>query len=183
MRYDGISTAFLIDKCVNGDPLAWAEFVRRYSPLIKFSIKKALSRYASYRYCTREDAKDIEQNIMASLWVRKNLAEIKNKNNIDYWLAVIARNATINYLKSRQKEILVSDKSLFEKLPSEEIQNKSTDIEKIEKIYKTLSAKEKLIFRLYFEKAFALKDIAKIMHIALGTVSSAVTRMRKKFRK
>jgi len=179
MDYKKLLLPVLIDKCVYKDALAWAEFVRRFSPLISFSIKKALSKYFSYPSQLREDLKDIQQNIMVSLWHKNRLSEVKNKENINYWLTIIARNTTINHLKARQKEVLMSDESYFEKIAKEEMHETEDADKKIKGIYYSLSSKEKILFKLYFKKALSLKDISKIMNMPLGTVSSMITRIRK----
>jgi len=186
MEYKKLSTPDLIDKCTAKDPLAWAEFVKRNSPLIHSAIRKALLTYSAGHYAPANEIKDIGQNVLVSLWGKNKLSEVKNKECIDYWLAVTARNAVINCLKARRKEVLISDQSFFEKLPAKGIDRKTDEIEsmdkKIKELYRLLTPREKLIFKLYFKKELNLKDVSKIMGIPLGTVSSAVTRMRKKIK-
>ena len=121
---------------------------------------------------------------MISLWQKNKLAEVNQRENINYWLAITARNAAINHLKAKRKDVLITDKAFFEKQaakPSLEGAGREAD-EKIKKIYKLLSPREKLIFKFHFEKEAGLMDISKIMQIPLGTISSAVTRMRKKIK-
>lgn len=186
MEYKNLPIPVLIDKCTAKDPLAWAEFVRRFSPLITFATRKALLKYSIGHHAPENEIKDIGQNILVSLWGKNKLSEVTHRGNIDYWLAVTARNAAINYLKAGQKEVLISDGSFFEKLPAKEIGQQAGEIEnmgkKIKEFYRLLTPREKLIFKLYFKKELNLKDVSKIMGIPLGTVSSAVTRMRKKIK-
>ena len=126
---------------------------------------------------------------MASLWSKNRLDEVRERDNIDYWLAITARNATINHLKANRKYALVSDQSYFEKLPQKEsiAEIKGTEAEnpeeRLKEIYKLLTAREKIIFKLYFKKELTLKDISKIVGAPLGTISSAITRMRHKIRR
>lgn len=186
MEYKDLKISSLVERCVVRDPLAWAEFVRRFSSLITFSIKRCLSDYFTGSGITHEEIKDIKQNILVALWKENKLAEIKNRDTINYWLVVTARNTAINYLKVKTKEVLLSDDGYFEKLPAQEPgaetgKEKIEDAgEKIKKFYGLLTPREKLIFKFYFKKKLSLKDIAGIIGVPLGTVSSAVTRMRKK---
>ena len=186
MEYKNLSTPVLIDKCIAKDPLAWAEFVKRASPLITFAIRKALFKYSAGYEAPQNEIDDIRQNILISLWGKNKLSEVKNKGTIDYWLVTVARNSVINSLKAPHKEVLIYDQSFFEKLPAEETNQKEDQIEntdkKIKEFYRLLTPREKLIFKLYFKKELALKDVSKIMGIPTGTVSSAVTRMRKKIK-
>ena len=186
MKYKDFATSSLIEKCIEQDGLAWAEFIKRFSPLISFSIKKALSKYSVDFRRAHEDMKDIHQNIMTTLWGKNKLAEVINRDNINYWLVVTARNATINHLKAFQKEVLVTDELFFEKLQapgSAQRIDRALDARKeIERFCNRLSSKEKIIFDLFFKKGLGLEDIAKIIRSPVGTVSSAVTRMRAKIK-
>jgi RNA polymerase sigma factor (sigma-70 family) len=183
MEYKKLPNELLIDKCVSKDGLAWAEFVRRTSPLITFAIKKALFKYSEGRHALQNEINDIRQGLFLSLWGKNKLSEIKNRGAIDYWLVTVARNFVINSLKRNHKEVLIYDQSFFEKLPAEEAGRKDeteNSGKKIKAFYNLLKPREKLIFRLYFKKGLKLKDISKIMGIPIGTLSSAITRMRRK---
>jgi RNA polymerase sigma factor (sigma-70 family) len=160
--------------------VAWAEFVRRFSPLIDFAIKKALSLYAGNP--GEEDAKDVRQNLMISLWSRNKLEEIKNRENINYWLAVTARNASLNYLRTKNKDLLIGEESYFEQFSAKDIPATGNENheKKVEAIYNLLKPREKLVFTLYFRKKFNLNDISKILNIPSGSASSIITRMKKK---
>lgn len=184
MRYAKLSTPLLIEKCAQKDPVAWAEFVTRFSPLINFSIKKALAGYL-YDRSMEEEVKDIRQNIMVSLWNKNKLDEVRNRENINYWLAIVARNTAINYLKTKRKEILVGEESYFDKFAAggaDEAGVEERD-KKIEMIYNLLTPGEKIVFTLCFKKGFSLKDASKILNLAPATVSATIARMRKKIKK
>ena len=114
-----------------------------------------------------------------SLWKSGRLREIRQRDRIEYWLSIVARNAAINHMKKNQKEMLVFDDSYFDKIPTKE----PVRLSEPEKVLNTgiLSSKEKLIFKLYFEKGVKLKDISGMLRIPLGTVTSSLTRIRKKF--
>ena len=182
MEYGNFGLPLLIEKCVQKDPVAWAEFVKRFSSLITFSLKRALAQYSFDPGASGEELKDIKQDILFSLWEKDKLSEVKNKKNINYWLAIISRNAVINYLKGKQKNTLVKDKGYFDSIPAKKTIKRGDHDARLSRIDKLLSTKEKIIFKFYFEKKFALKDISKIMSMPIGTVSSAVTRMRKKIK-
>lgn len=184
MIYTHLPISSLIEKCVQKEPMAWAEFINRYSPLITFSIKKALATYSS-QSAAEEEMKDIRQDIIVSLWNKNKLNEIRQRENINYWLAIIARNAAINYLKTKGKEILIGEETYFEKFTPKETREPETwDYDKnVNAVYGPLTPREKIMFTLYFKKGFGLKDMSKILNIPIGTLSAAVTRMKKKIRK
>ncbi|MGB2705892.1 MAG: sigma-70 family RNA polymerase sigma factor [Candidatus Omnitrophota bacterium] len=182
--YKRLETPLLVKRCVDKDPPAWAEFVRRFSGLIEFSIKKALGKYSHAGI--GESVKDIRQNIFMSLWNNNKLAEITNRRNINYWLVITARNASVDYLRMQKKDVLIKDESYFEKLPAREtihketLQNAENLERKIKSAYGFLAPKEKIIFKLYFKKSLKTREIAEILDISIGNVTSAVARIRKK---
>ena len=184
MHYKTLTTSHLIDKCVTKNPPAWAEFVRRFGRLIEFSVKKALEKYP--HISIGESAKDIRQNIFMSLWNNNKLAEITNRRNINYWLVIMSRNAAVDYLRKQEKNVLTKDEAYFEKFPArgpvdEEALRNAQDLEKkIKRACGFLAPKEKIIFKLYFKKSLKTKEIAKILNISRGNVTSAVCRIRKK---
>lgn len=179
-RYGQFDTKILVDKCIDKDPIAWAEFVKRFSPFLVFSIQKALKKYTNAQQVSKADVDDIHQTMLVALWNKDKLKEIKNKGNINYWLAIVSRNTTINYLKQKRKEILVSDTSYFENLPFYAEKSDIDAKEKIEKMKARLNSKEKLLFVLHFEKGLNFKDIAKMVNVPLGTATSIISRIRKK---
>jgi len=190
VEHRSLAVPILIEKCINREPVAWAEFVQRFSPVVEFSVRKALLKYFPGK-STVEEVKDMRQNIMILLWDKNKLVEIRNRNHINYWLAITARNATINHLKSNlksgQKEILIGEETYFEKFcahDAEEISEKETEDQgkKIKAILGILTPREKIMFDLYFKKKLGLKDVSRIMHVPLGTASCAITRMRKKIK-
>lgn len=185
MLYKNLKTSDLVDKCVAKDALAWAEFVKRFSPLITFAVKRSFEKYSSNSGEASSSTDDLKQTILFSLWSRNGLEAIKNRENINYWLSMTSRNAVINYLKAGQKEIPSSDSSFFENIPAK---SRISDSEiqlldnKMEAFYESLASKDKIVFKLYFENNMTLRDITNITGMPMGTVSSLVSRIRKKFK-
>ena len=183
MNYKASTIPQLIEKCQAHDALAWSEFVRRFSPLINYSIRKAFTKYYLGRPAGGEEINDVRQDILLSLWGKDKLSEVKNSNTIDYWLVTISKNAAFNYLRTKRKEVLVSDEEFFEKQPatSGEASGEAEAAHKtLERLYGRISPKEKIVFALYFERGLTLKDVAGIIRAPLGSISSMVTRIRKK---
>ncbi len=185
--YRRLKTPLLIQRCLGRDALAWEEFAGRFGCLIEFSIKKALAKYSHPGI--DESAKDIRQNIFMSLWNNNKLAEIANRHNINYWLVITARNASVDYLRRQKKDVLVGDESYFDKLSAPELmcEGPRADVKDLGKRIKNacefLAPKEKIIFGLYFKKSLKTKEIAEILNISIGNVTSAISRIRKKIRR
>ncbi|MFH1593679.1 MAG: sigma-70 family RNA polymerase sigma factor [Candidatus Omnitrophota bacterium] len=189
MKYASLVTSLLIGKCAQKDPLAWAEFVKRFTPLVTISIKRALFKYSADTGVSSRETDDIRQDLFMSLWNKDKLSQIINRDNIDYWIAIIARNAAISHLRKIGKDTLMSDGSFFDQFSCKESEkrldnNDEKNCDKtMEEIYTKLTDKEKIVFKLTFVNKMSLKDIAKMLSIPIGTVSSSVTRMRQKIKR
>jgi RNA polymerase sigma-70 factor (ECF subfamily) len=185
MDYKNLATPRLIEKCVDRDPLAWAEFVARFSELIEFAVKKTLGRPLG-EAC--EDAKDIRQDILTSVWGKNRLAEVRNRQRINYWLVIVARNTTVNYLRANNKYALSADMSYFEGISEEapgsyDAEASPDPADKIREICGALDPREKLIFKLHFKKGLSVRELAGMLKVPAGTAAAAIARMRKKIQK
>ena len=93
---------------------------------------------------------------------------------------------TLKHIKSKSKQRLVSDDSYLDIIPAKKTGNLhgiETDAgKKIKDMYNVLDSREKIIFKLFFKKELRMRDISKIMHLPRGTISSAITRMKKKIK-
>ena len=185
MHYKDLALPSLIDKCCQKDPRAFAEFIVRFSPFLKFAIRKALSRYSPGR-TPNDDIKDIEHDIITSILEKNRLREVKNPGSINYWLAIVARNATINRLRSGKWEIPVGDSAYFDNLPASGDRkeapggNEVDYREKLDTLFVNMPPKERIIFDLFFIKRISQKNIAGILSVPEGTVSSTIARARKR---
>ena len=55
------------------------------------------------RLITKEDNEDIEQEVYVKIW--KNSEQYKEKGSIKSWISTIARNASLDYLKSSYHKV------------------------------------------------------------------------------
>src|SRR3989337_1244207 len=82
-------------------------------------FRQSLLNYIGSKIRSKEDAKDILQNVFAK--ISTNVNDLKEKNNIQHWLFIVTRNAIIDYYRtnaSRQK--LSMDESAAEQIMEEE---------------------------------------------------------------
>ena len=180
VNYKNLETPLLINKCSEKDPVAWSEFVRRYSGLILFSIKKVLKTQT--HLSTDEDAKDLLQNILTNLWTKDKLTLVKNRKSINYWLSVIGRNTALDYLRKKKPDTLLEDKTYFDNVSKETATFDDEILKKVKSIYELLTPREALIVKLYFEKDIKSKDIAKILNLSIGNITATITRIKQKLR-
>jgi len=183
MNYKDIPVIELVNKCADKDPVAWSEFILRFSPFISYAIKRALLNYSQNKKGSTNDVNEVKQNIMFDLWSKNRFENIRNRTDIRFWLSVIARNAAINYLKSEERYVLISNNDFFEKNFRDKFskaENTYASLERIKNLCSLLSARDKIIFDFYFKNNMKLKDISNIMKLPLGTTSSIVARIRER---
>lgn len=195
---DGINTedsGRLIERCLRKDMSAWAVFVTRYSPLISAAITKRLKLYGLA--ASDHDLKDIRQNLLASIWQEDKLADVKNRGSIAYWLAIVAGNAALDHYRSKKNMATdrfvplsqpIGDGELGDLLPSalpdprdQSARNELTG--RIAGEIDKLPGREKIILKLNILHNKKYEDIARILDLPPGTVSSYVKRAKEKLRK
>jgi RNA polymerase sigma-70 factor, ECF subfamily len=183
----------LIKACIRHDPGAWAAFTERYSRLMKIAIKKQLGRcglaFAAH------DIEDILQDTLTSIWRDKKLASVGNMASLTYWLAIVSQNAALSHLRKIRNE------GIKETLPSVDTEDAGCDLSSIlpasgpdpidELSYAELSGKlddaigrlppnEKLVIKLHILHGKGYHEIARMLGMPKGTVSSSIKRGKEK---
>ena len=101
----------LIETCIQGKAGAWHSFIKRYSPLVYYVIRKVL--YARSAAVSREELADLHNDIFASIMDRqgRKLRQYEGKNgcSVSTWIRVIAVRAAIDHLKKRCDMASLSD--------------------------------------------------------------------------
>jgi len=185
----------LVEGCIRRDPAAWSAFVERYESLITISIN---GRARMYGFAlSREDINDIKQNVLALIWRDRRLEEVKDTGRITHWLAIVSGNAAMEYLRRRRRRegpepVSLSDGDLGKKLIEDAAPNiikpddETLKLElssKIDEAIGSLPAKEKLVVELsvFYDKKY--HEIADILNLPAGTVSSYAKRAKEKLRR
>lgn len=185
----------IIERCINGDLPAWAIFAKRYSELISLSIKNRLKKHGFS--LPVQDIEDIKQDILTSIWHEQKLEGVKNRGNISYWLAIVSGNAAMEYMRKRRSSDQCRQVSISQQVDGCELadlipaagtgQLKEAALheisERIECAIETMPAKEKLIARLFVSYGKKYHEIADMLNMPKGTVSSYIKRAREKLKK
>lgn len=194
MKNDFDNDINLVERCIKKDLGAWSAFIKKYSNLIFISIENRLKKCGlEPQY---QELEDIRQNLLASIWKDRKLEDIKNRNDISYWLAIVSGNAAIEYLRNRLRREPAKTISLFDRIgqkelselipapglvPSEELARGEIS-KRIEEVIGSLPTKEKLIIKLNLLHDKKYYEIAKILNLPKGTVSSYIKRAKEKLR-
>lgn len=185
----------LVEECMAGDIKAWQDFTEKYSGLISIAIESRLKKYG-FRL-KAPDIEDIRQDVLISLWQGRKLEHIRNRSDISYWLAIVAGNTAIGYIRRKLSLEPVEPVSIFdaadgktiaEIIPSfrenpadKFLQNALS--EKIDALIGSLPPKEQIVIKLNIVHGKKYDEIADMLKMPPGTVSSCVKRAKEKLRK
>ena len=180
----------LVALCIDNDPVAWLEFVRRFKKLTSFAIDERLRRW-NYIY-QPSDVEDIRQDVFLSIWEKSLLKTLKDPAKIVPWLAIISANKAIDYFRKKSQKVphvsilFDNDKTLeladrHNPSPLEEIIFKDS-LKSIIDIVKRLSAGEKNILRLSLLYGKTISEIARLFNMPASSVYSVVKRAKNKIR-
>ena len=185
----------LIEACIKKDAKAWNSLIDKYSGLADIAIAGRLKKYGFT--LPRQDIEDIRQDVFAAIWRLDKLKSITNIDDISYWIAMVSGNAAINYIRKndtmeRLKTVSIhekiwEDKEFADYLPSksmkadEEVSEAET-AKIIDSAIRKLPSREKLIIKLHLIHDKKYDDIADMLGLPKGTVSSYVRRAKKKLK-
>lgn len=185
----------LIERCIAKDSSAWNEFVNRFREIATRAVKMRLQRLG-YAF-QLEDVKDIVQNVFLDIWERNKLNQLRDRERIEGWVAVVSQNAAIDYIRrnsskgrilisafeSQEGEVLnpldsIADPSL-DPAEATAVQQLSGDLADL---MKSLSPKERLAVTLnvLYEKTH--HQVAQILRIPVNTASSLIRRTKNKLK-
>lgn len=191
---DDKNDRYLVEACIRRDLESWSNLVKKYSPLVYISIENRLKKYGID--AARHDIEDIKQNIFADIWKDDKLSSVTGRDDISYWFAIVSGNAAMEYFRSRSARQARKTVSLFNKIEEEELGEllssealspkgelaRAETEGKIDEAIESLPEKEKLMIKLHLIHDKKYHEIAAILGVPKGTVSSYIKRAREKLK-
>lgn len=151
---------------------------------IIYSIKNDLYRIAKSKLNNEEDINDVLQDTILDIY--SNINQLKDHSLYKTWVIKILINNCNNKLREKYKynsifsldsiddcENLVSDEDSFNCLYSDM---------NYESIIECLSEKEKMVFTLFYQENFTIKEISFLLEINDNTVKSILKRGKEKIK-
>jgi len=192
---DTLSDMELITRCIfDGDRAAWEALVKKYSRLIWNSIHKTFQIH-SFSY-SREDAEDMYGSVFLSL-LEKDFNKLKqfrgdNACSLSTWLSIITVRMTIDYMRRDRGNLIVTpaqeDRDIWDVIPDSQYRA-DTLIEKkqasahLKKSIDLLSARDRLIYDLLYNKGFSPELTAETLRLPVSIVYSRKHRIIEKIKK
>jgi len=184
----------LVEACINKNLDSWSLLISKYSGLVNIAADCRLKKYGFT--LPKEDIEDLRQNVFTAIWQEGKLKNVAHLDNISHWIAMVAGNMAINYVrKSSNRDALKAvpidgkfkGKDLAGLLPSRPLRAEDDTSEaelgrKIDSAIRRLPCREKLIIKLHLFHGKKYEDIAEILNLPNGTVSSYVKRAKEKLK-
>ena len=137
------------------------------------------------RLITKEDNEDIEQEVYLKIW--KNSDKYKEQGASKSWISMIAKNTSLDYLKSAYHKMFTNadaDDYTLESI-SDKKQTPESNVISIERRKKIISAIESLkpkfkeVILLTEIEGYTYEECAKKLKCPLGTIKSRVYNAKK----
>jgi RNA polymerase sigma-70 factor, ECF subfamily len=157
--------ASLINRVLGNDHAAMAEIFDRYGSLV-YSVALRILKDPG-------QAEDVMQEILLQVW--RNPAKFANgRGSLPAWLAVVARNRSIDVLRKRRPIEPFGDLAVAspENLASEV--ERSTMIDKVRNVMKVLPMEQQRLVELAFFQGMTHSEIAVRTGEPLGTVKTRI---------
>jgi RNA polymerase sigma factor (sigma-70 family) len=164
----------LIKKVSKGDLRAFEALVKQYENLVYYVTRRLVKK--------QEDVEDICQEVFIK--VHKNLSSFKFQSKLSTWIAQVAYNTSINYLKKNKKEQQTQYSENTENVyytteDPEQIMIKLDVSTYLDKLIGQLPEQYSTVLTLYHLKEFSYQEIETITGMPEGTVKSYLFRARK----
>jgi len=166
----------LLTRVLRGDERAMAVLFDRYSKIVYSVALRVLRDTAS--------AEDVMQEIFMQIW-RNPSSFVSTKGSLGGWLAVVARNRSIDTLRRKRPSEQVEEMNLASAGNLADEAERSILMEKARAAVKLLPSEQRKTLEMAFFDGLTHSEIAEMTGDPLGTVKtrirSALLTLRKAF--
>lgn len=137
------------------------------------------------RLITKEENEDIEQEVYLKIW--KNSEKYNEKGSIKSWISSIAKNASLDYLKSSYHKVFqtsTSDDFVIESIKDKKVtpEDKVVGLDRqkvIVNAINSLKPKFKEVIMMCEINGYSYEECAKKLNCPVGTVKSRIYNAKK----
>jgi len=162
---ESIYERVLVVRAQSGDDGAFAELVERYSPRLRYFLRKLLA--------SSDGAEDALQDVW--LDVLRHLPRLADPQALKAWLYRIARDHAFGKLrKAKRFEQSLEEANLPDPATEEETDFSADDAARIHAALDELPAEQREVLVLRFLEEMSYEEIARVVGCQLGTVRSRI---------
>ncbi len=173
----------LLDRCLNGKPRAWEDFVDRFMGLVVHVINHT-AQCRSIRL-SANDREDLAADVFTAI-VDNDLAVLRHfrgKSSLATYLTVIARRVVVRKLVERHTAVplgdMVAQAASDESGPIQRI----ADQEEVGRLLGELRGSEAAVVRMYHLEGKSYQEISRTVGMPENSVGPLLSRARAKLRR
>ena len=175
----------LIDGCLRSDKAAWDSFVRQYSNLVYYTIKKTLVRHHTD---PRTDVvEEFYQEFFVSLLQNecKKLRQFRGVHGctLASWIRIVATRLTIDFVRKQglpSREV-ASAMSRYSPDPAEPLINEEQQ-KLLNQAVQSLPARDRILLDLCYRQMLASDEVAELLKTSVNAVYAQKSRVLEKIR-
>jgi RNA polymerase sigma-70 factor, ECF subfamily len=160
-----INDEFLLDRVRVNDPKAMADVFDRYGSTV-YSVALRILKDPG-------QAEDVMQEIFFQIWQNPNTF-VQGRGSLGAWLAVVARNRAIDFLRRRKPTDSVDEVILTSKTNLASEIERNMMVERIRELLKSLPLEQQKSVELSFFEGLSHAEIAAKTGDPLGTVKTRI---------
>lgn len=159
----------LIERSKQGDKEAFSDIViKNQSKIFNLCLSMVKDEKA---------AEDLTQEVFLKAY--EKLSTFQQKSQFSTWLYRIAYNHCLNFLKKKNR---TKEEEFKETILINEPESEFENGDQLQEAMNILSAKQRIIFDMYYIKKIPQKQIAVALNVPLGTVRSRLHYAKKKMK-
>jgi RNA polymerase sigma-70 factor (ECF subfamily) len=164
----------LVVRAQAGDEAALAELVERFSPRLRYFLRKLLG---PERHRGRSLQGDNAEDVLQDVWldVVRGLARLADPQALVAWLYRIARDRAFGRLrKARRIELALDEQQVIDPASVDEEDFSAEDAARIHAALDELPPEQREVLVLRFLEEMSYEEIARVVGCQLGTVRSRI---------
>lgn len=148
--------------------------IQRYSRYVAAVVKKTMGPIG-----TEQDLEELVSDAFVALWV--NAGKLRDNSDLKYWLAVVARNASLRRLKQLGRQIPLENERSFSRSLEEQVESEENQ-HLVRQAVDNMDPVDREIFLRHYFWHQPVAQIAEEMSKNIAAVKSRLSRGREKLR-
>jgi RNA polymerase sigma factor (sigma-70 family) len=175
----------LIDGCLQSEKTAWDSFVRQYSNLVYYTIKKTLVRY--HTDSPADLVEELYQEVFVSLLRndRKKLRQFRGAHgcSLASWLRIVTTRLTIDFVRKQPSLSGEVANAIARDSPDPAVPLINKEQERLlNQAIQSLPARDRILLDLCYRQGLASDEVAQLLKTSVNAVYAQKSRVLEKIR-
>lgn len=172
----------LLDRCLNGKPRAWEDFVDRFMGLVVHVVNHTAQ--CRSLQLSRSDREDLAADVFLTI-IDHDMAVLRHfrgQSSLATYLTVIARRVVVRKLVDRRSAVPLGDMVAQAAVEDPQLEQRISDQEEIGRLLSELQGSEETVVRMYHLEGKSYQEISRTVGMPENSVGPMLSRARAKLR-